>query len=209
VSLVNRTYTPRTSRLLSEYLAHTYPTARVVQEMHITRPNPEAIAKAGGKVSPLFGSTILGYADAAVILPAEVQLWEAKDAPSGAAIGQLLQYGRWWPTSYEGSQNSTRVLTLHLLVATDRPEISAAARADGIEVVVYAPAWFATSIEASTQDSFQRRLAALSQPILELYVESQITRDQAAAKLVDLGMSYDSALARLENAKASASAPVT
>ena len=208
MALVNRTYTPRTSRLLSEYLAANYPSAQVIQEMHLTLPNPGAVARAGGRVSPLFGSTILGYADAAVILPGEVQLWEAKDAISGAAMGQLEQYARWWPEAYESTQFPNRQLTLHLLAANDNPVLRAVAQGKGISVVVYKPGWYDQSVQGALRDSEARRLSALSQPILELVVEGHLTKDAAVAKLVALGMDYYSAVQRVDNAIAAASAPV-
>jgi len=148
----NRSYTPLTSRLLSEYLAAHYPGARIFQEYHLTLPNEAAIARAGGRVSPRYGGTIIGYPDAAVFLPGEVQLWEAKAALSFAAIGQIEGYGASWHASVEARFAPGLPVTLHILAATDNPGVRAVAEAKGIQVVIYNPPWFATAVNRRTAE---------------------------------------------------------
>jgi len=142
----NRSYTPLTSRLLSEYLAAHYPGARIFQEYHLTLPNEAAVQAAGGRVSPRFGGTIVGYPDAAVFLANEVQLWEAKATLSFAAIGQIEGYGAAWHNSVESRFAPGLPVTLHILAAIDNPGVRAVAEAKGIDVVIYSPPWFAAAI---------------------------------------------------------------
>lgn len=198
--MANRTYTPRTTRLLSEYLAQTYPTATIIQEFHLSAPNPAALAAAGPGVSPRFGSTIMGYADAAVILPGEVAFFEAKDRPTASGIAQLVGYGQLWPMSHESTLYPDHKLTLHLLVAHDVPTLSASARTQGITVVVYDPPWYDASVSASERNSTIRQQEALAQPILALLSAGKVSQSDAIASLESLGMSHDSAVQSVENA---------
>lgn len=198
--MVNRTYTPRTTRLLSEYLALTYPTAQIIQELHLTGVNAAAVAAAGPGVSPRFASTILGYADAAVILTSEISLWEAKDRPTASGIAQLIGYSQLWPGSHESTLYPDHKLTLHLLVAHDNPMLSDSARAQGVDVVVYNPPWYDASVSASERNSTVRQQEALAQPILALYSAGKLTKPDAIASLESLGMSQDSAVQSVENA---------
>lgn len=198
--MANRTYTPRTTRLLSEYLAQTYPTAKIIQELHLTAVNAAAVASAGPGVSPRFASTIMGYADAAVILSGEVAFYEAKDRPTASGIAQLVGYGNLWPLSHESTLYPAHKLTLHLLVAHDVPTLSATARDQGIEVVVYDPAWYDQSVAASERNSTVRQQEALAQPVLALLSAGKITQADAVASLESLGMTHDSAVQSAENA---------
>lgn len=208
MAAVNRTYTPRTTRLLSEYLALTYPNAKVIQELHLTAVNAAAVAAAGAGVSPRFGSTIMGYADAAVILPGRVLLWEAKDRPTASGVGQLVGYGQLWRLSHESTLYPDSALSLHLLVAHDVPNLSASARVQGIEVVVYDPAWYEESSAESERNSAVRRAEALAQPILELVSEGKLSKGDAVTKLISLGLSADSAVQSVENASLPVPNPV-
>lgn len=207
MGVVNRTYTPRTTRLLAEYLAVTYPHAKVFQEMHLTRVNPAAVAAAGKGVSPRFGGVTMGFADAAVILPLEVGLWEAKDRLTQAGISQLASYGLLWPLSYESTLYPGSLLTLHLLCANDDSTMHENAVNQGVSVVVYAPAWYTASVAASERNTAVRVIAALAEPVLELVAEGHLSSAAAVAKLVSLGMDRDSAVQRVENALLPAPAP--
>lgn len=141
----NRSYTPATTRLLAEYLANHFPHARIFQEFHLTEPNDVAVKQAGGNVSPRFGGTIIGYPDAAVIADNHVALWEAKATLNYAAVGQIEGYGEAWKRSVEARKYPGYQVTLHILAARDNPAVREFAMSKGIDVVVYAPDWFAAS----------------------------------------------------------------
>jgi hypothetical protein len=139
---VNRGYSPRTTRLLSEFLALTYPTAQKTFEFRLGSLNPQILAMLSPGVKVGLAGITRGYADALVILPGEAQLWEAKEKISDAAIGQLEGYRAEWPNTPEAAQYAHLPLTVHLLVAQSDPIVEARAAAKGIIVHLYNPSWF-------------------------------------------------------------------
>lgn len=202
MALVNRGYTPRTTRLLREYLATHYPNATRIAEFHLTKPNPGAIARAGGDVSQRFGGEVMGYPDALVVLPHEVQLWEAKDSLTGAAIGQIEAYAMLWPLSVESAQYAGLPLTLHILAARAGQHYIEMAAAKNIDVVIYAPAWYVSSQAATTAVATERLVAVAAAPIIAKYLSGAVDRLDTVQALISLGISQDSAEARIENASA-------
>lgn len=185
--MVNRGYTPRTTRLLREFLALHYPGATRIGEFLLTKPNPEAIARAGGNVSPRFGGTPMGRIDGVVVLPHEVQIWEAGDVVTGAKIGQLEAYGQLWPLSVESRAYEGRKVTLHLLAARDNPLVRAQAEAKGIDVQIYTPAWYTASQTRVQMMAEQRALDAQAQQIIAEVVSGRMAEAVGIAELQALG----------------------
>lgn len=191
--MLNRSYTPRTTRNLAEYLAGAFPNATRISGLHLTKANPAAIAAAGGDVSPRFGSTPLGWIDGVVVTPGEVALWESGDILTTAKIGQLEGYAHLWPQSVEAELYPNREVTLHMLVARDNPTLHALAASKGIEVVVRNPPWYQASQQSVAANAESARVVALSKPILLNAATGRITSDEAVTQLVALGVSRDSA----------------
>lgn len=136
-----RPYTQRENRLRSEFLAAAYPGARILIN---PRLGAEAIdvgsAAAGGR--PARGSQVSQmYADAAIVLPNQVLLWEFKIVLDGRAVGQLLEYADAWPDSPDYNQYRNLPVSLHICATAARRSALRVAKRLGIEVVFYAPAW--------------------------------------------------------------------
>lgn len=129
-----------------------YPNDRRVFEFRLTTLNPSVNAAIGARVKPRAGATTLGYPDAVVFLPDRILLWEAKDTLNGVALGQIEQYGAYWPQSYEATLYPNLPVELHLLVAHDNPALHALASSKGIQVSVYLPSWYSES-QAAPQAS--------------------------------------------------------
>lgn len=201
----NRGYTPRTSRLLREYLVATYPHAQRIAEYHLTQGNPSAIAAAAGKVSPRFGGQTLGYPDAAVITPDEVQLWEAKDYLTGAAVGQIEAYGLLWPISVEAGEYPDHRLTLHILAARDNPPARQMAQARGIEVVIYAPQWYMDSQARVAAAAEQRSVDTQALAIAWQVALGGLPEAAALTQLRGLGYSQQEGESTIERARQQAS----
>lgn len=203
---LNRTYTPRTSRLLSEYLAKTYPQAKIIQEARLIAPDPEAKAKYGPTVSRNFGGTLLGYPDAIVILPNEVQIWEAKIFADGGAIGQLEGYGAGWPQSTLGADYVGRPVTLHLLATRSNSVYDQVAAEKGIAVAIYAPSWFLASQMSTEEYQAQRKVEIQAANIVAQALAGKISDLEAESQMEAIGISLDSAKLRLVEARNRAAA---
>lgn len=198
---LNRTYIPRTSRLLSEYLAKAYPQAKIIQEARLIAPDPEAKAKYGPAVHRNFGGTLLGYPDAVVILPNEVQIWEAKIFADGGAIGQLEGYGAGWPQSTLGADYVGRPVTLHLLATRSNSLYDQVAAEKGITVVIYAPAWFLASQMSTEEYQAQRKIEQQAANIVAEALAGKISDLEAESQMESIGISLDSAKLRLVEAR--------
>lgn len=201
VRTLNRSYTPRTTRLLAEYLAQTYPHARIFQEFHLTAPNPEAVAAAGAGVSTRFGGTIMGFPDAAVVLSHEIQLWECKDSLTTLAIGQILAYGHMYRQSVESRSYPDHVLTLHLLVARDNPAMQGWAAQHGVEVAVFRPAWYDASLLRSASIAATRQQEQSARQIVARALAGRLTDEQAQSQIEGLGYTIDTAKLMIAEAR--------
>lgn len=156
----NRSYTLRTTRLLSEYLAANYPQYPRFFEFRLGALNPATVASLGPGVSPRIALSQNKYVDAVVVLPAEIQLWEAKRQVDAYALGQLTGYGSRAPHTPGWAKWAGRAITLHLLAAYDDAEDHALATSMGIDVVIYAPAWFTASQMSAAAAGAARNRAA-------------------------------------------------
>lgn len=204
---VNRSYTPRTTRLLAEFLAQHYPDAKIIQEFHLTQLNPAARAQIGAGVKPRAGGTILGYPDAAVITPGEIMLWEAKDVLNGAAIGQIESYGELYRMSYEATTYGGLPVSLHLLVAIDNPNLHSQAASKGISIAVYNPPWYAASQMSVQSAAAQRQTDAEANAIVSAVVSGQKTVVDGETELQALGLTVDSAKQKIDFALGQKLAP--
>lgn len=198
---INRSYTPRTTRLLSEWLAMQYPHALIIQEFHLTEANPSAVAAAGGKVSRRFGGRILGYPDAAVVLPGRILLWECKDSLTPQAIGQIESYGHLYAQSVEASEHQGVAVELHLLVARATQPMLDLAASHGIIVTIYDPAWYGESKLRAANVAVVRAQEATGRAVVASALAGKLTDEEALSHLEGAGFTIDSAKLMLAEAR--------
>lgn len=136
-----RQYTQRETRLRSEYLALAYPHARILINPRLGPAHLDVGASLPADVSPKILQGTQMYADAAIVLPGEVMLWEFKIVLDGRAIGQLLEYADSWADSPDYNELRGMPVSLHICTAAARRTAMNLARRNNIDVVLYSPAW--------------------------------------------------------------------
>src|SRR5579863_6904872 len=102
--LVNRTYTLRTTRLLSEFLAQNFRGAKIITGFRLGSLDPALAAASVNKNRPGLAGVTRGYVDAVVVDASSVTLWEAKNQLTYAAVGQIEGYLAEWPNMPEAAQ---------------------------------------------------------------------------------------------------------
>jgi hypothetical protein len=153
-----REYAQRERRLIVEFLAGYAPAIKPIYNARLG-PYPPSFAQkltSTGALQQISPSQ--KYADAALIYPDHVELWEAKINLNGEAIGQLLVYRRAWPQTPEYAGEANKPVTLHIVAGYADPLAIAEAQAQGISVTLYTPQWL--------QQMAQNWPAASSQPIV-------------------------------------------
>lgn len=145
--MANRPYQQREKRLLAEFIALNRPANRVIFNFRL---GPQAFRTAGPLPSNIpknfFDNTRM-YADAAVVFPAYVELWEAKAVLDGRAIGQLLEYQLAWPGSPDDPGLAHMETRLRIVTAVARPTAMRLAASLNIEVHLFTPAWIVAEFE--------------------------------------------------------------
>lgn len=141
MALPGKTYTQRERRLLNEYLARTYPNARVITNvrlgaypMHVASPLP-------ANIPPSALSSFRRYVDAVAILPDQLVLIEAKIIMSPGAIEALQLYERLLKNTPELAPYIHLPIKKVIVAAVTDPVLAQIASERGIEVVTYTPAW--------------------------------------------------------------------
>ena len=136
-----RKWQPREMRMLSEWLAETYP-----QETYLTRVRL-------GRIEPAVGATELSieesrmigvhrrWADAVVLLEDRVLLIEAKIRPQPGVISQLELYARLLPHTPELASHAHLPIEMILVYAIEDELINLLAREKGIRCIFYHPDW--------------------------------------------------------------------
>jgi hypothetical protein len=149
--IVNRTYTLRTTRLLSEYLAQNFRGAKIITGFRLGSLDPALLAQVVNKAKPGLAGVTRGYVDAVVVSEGAVTLWEAKNQLNYAALGQLEGYLAEWPNTPEAAPYAGMPTSGALLVAYSDPNIAAVAAAKGLQVVEYRPGWYVADQLSSEQ----------------------------------------------------------
>jgi len=125
-----RSWEPRESRLLGEWILANYPGDRVVYRARLG-PNTD---------QPIYKS-VSRYADALVFTGSEVLIIEAKLDSYLGAIAQLEFYSQLFKQTPEYSDYWTAPIKLILLVARVTEDLIVYANSKGIQVVLYFPSW--------------------------------------------------------------------
>ncbi len=88
------------------------------------------------------------YADALIIMPAELILIEAKIVATPGIVSTLELYGKLLPLTPELSEYRARRVRMMLLWAVNDATLATIARQHGIEVEVYTPDWVVQDLSA-------------------------------------------------------------
>jgi hypothetical protein len=160
----NRQYTQRETRLLSEYLALTRANQRKILNPKLGPQTWQIATNSGAAASSQLQSPTMMYADAAVLYPDHVELWEAKIVLDGRAIGQLLEYQLALPQSPESVSFRSLPSELHIVAAAARPTALQLCAQVGITVHMYTPAW-ALEDFASWYQNLTKPIVGASAPV--------------------------------------------
>lgn len=129
------------TRLVSEYLAAQYPSARTKERVRlgpVVALTPDSnLSEADLKMVGVFRR----FADAVAITPNELVLIEGKMRSNPSAVAQLLLYQELVPLTFELYDYLSLPLVLEMVVAVDDPAVRRMAERAGIRVQVYRPDW--------------------------------------------------------------------
>lgn len=120
-------------RLLNEWLAEEH-------REHLTMRNVR-LGKAINREEAAMYSVMLRYADAVVIDNDTIYIIEAKIAPNGGAVGQLLLYGLLIGETPEFSQHRDKKISLVLLSAKRSGDVEDMCARNGITFVLFPREW--------------------------------------------------------------------
>lgn len=156
---VNASYNPVERQWLAEYLGQLAPLAAIQFEKRLTISDVAAQRALGRGVKPRAGSRIVAKLDAWVVLPNEIQLWEAKRRAPVAGAVQLHGYQLVLPNTWEYANEVFRPLSYHLLVEHFQQRAELLASEYGIHYHVYLPDWLKAVEVAAMAKGEARRLA--------------------------------------------------
>ena len=145
-----KTFEPREERMLSEWLARTYQTGRIIQRVRLG-PILTNLANAPLNLAEynLVGN-VRRWADAVVILPDRVVLIEAAILPDPGDVSRLHLYAELWPHTPEYSEYTGLPLELVLLTAIPDPVLVRIAGKFGVSCVQYTPDWISEYLATLT-----------------------------------------------------------
>lgn len=120
-------------RLLNDWLAEMHREHLIIRNMRL--------GKAVNQEEARMFSVMLRYADAVVIDNDTIHIIEAKLAPNGGAVGQLLQYGMLALETPELSQHRDKKIALVLLSAKRSGDVEEMCAKNGIMFIYYPREW--------------------------------------------------------------------
>lgn len=154
----------RERSLLGEWLAMTFPTDRVMQEVRLGGPPPAPTGFATDNSTLAYLGNRRRYADALVIRAADIILIEAKVEADPGVVSTLQLYGALLPLTPELREFKDRRLRMMLLWAIDDPVLSAIAKRAGIEVVVWCPQWVKDDLRAKYSNKLRMTSPSWTDP---------------------------------------------
>lgn len=157
--VVNASYNPVERQWLAEYLGQLAPLAVIQFEKRLTISDVAAQRALGRGVKPRAGSRIVAKLDAWVVLPNEIQLWEAKRRAPVAGVVQLHGYQLVLPATWEGQNQVYLPVSFHVLVEHFQQRAELLAAEYGIHYHVYLPDWLKGIEVAAMAKGEARRLA--------------------------------------------------
>lgn len=128
-------------RLVSEYIARTYPDGLVFMRLRLGSLLPDGPRQdlTDGELEML--GVFRRWADAVVVTPKELIVVEASMRSDTGDPSKLVMYGRLVPLTPDLRAYLDRPLHLELVVAVEDPAVSALAHEMGIRTAVYRPPW--------------------------------------------------------------------
>ena len=129
------------TRLLSEYLALTYPEDLVFERLRLGAAAPLMPSAEMTPAELAMVGVFRRWADAVVVTPEDLIIVEAKVRSSPTAIGQLTLYQTLLASTPELKPYLARRQVLELVVAVEDPAVSRLCASNGIRCRVYRPAW--------------------------------------------------------------------
>lgn len=136
-----RQWQPRELRMLSEWLAETYPRDEYMTRVRLGRIQPRVDSDQLTDEEIRQIGVHRRWADAVVLLQDRVILIEAKIRPQPGVISQLELYARLLPHTPELAAHAHKPLEIVLLYAVEDELINVMAREKGFRCVYYRPAW--------------------------------------------------------------------
>ncbi len=128
-------------RLIGEWMTRAHPGATVVMRARVGGPDPELKAEGLTDAELRALGVFRRWADAIVLEPGLVHIYEAKIRLSPGALEQLRLYDRLFPLTPEYEAYKDLPRELHLVYAIEDPAIVALAREYGIKAHLFRPAW--------------------------------------------------------------------
>lgn len=142
-----RTYAPREMRLVSEYIAKTYPGESFKMNVRLGSLHPRLQGRFLSEAEQRMVGVFRRYADGLIFLQNEVILIEAAIRPQPGKISILELYKRLIPMTPDLAEIKDKPVRMVLLCAIDDPVMTQLAREKGIEVVMFRPQWVDEYIE--------------------------------------------------------------
>lgn len=136
-----RQWQPRELRMLSEWLAETYPRQEYMTRVRLGRIEPRVDSDGLTDEEIRQIGVHRRWADAVVLLQDRVILVEAKIRPQPGVISQLELYARLLPHTPELAKHANKPVEMVLLHAIEDDLVNQLAREKGIQCVYYRPAW--------------------------------------------------------------------
>lgn len=136
-----RQWQPREQRLVSEYLAKTYPDYPTQTRVRLGQLHPELRPGDLSDAERRLLKAFKRWADAIVIMPDKLVLIEAAIRPQPGKISQLELYEHLCPKTPELAEHKTKPIEKVLLLAIEDPVVASMARQRGIKVIYFHPNW--------------------------------------------------------------------
>lgn len=140
------------SRLLSEFLAATFPKDRIVLRVRLHTPSLDS---RGVPLSPQEAKLLKNFsrwADALVIRPTDLILIEAEVLPSPGVISTLQLYKRLLQADTEYADVLHLPIRLMVVWGFGDPVLAQLARDQGLEVRLFSPSWLDAGLREQFRD---------------------------------------------------------
>jgi hypothetical protein len=148
---VSEKWQPREMRLVSEYIAKYYPNSISLTRVRLGPTHPALLSLDLAEEEKRMVTVWRRWADAVIITRTRFILLEAAILPDPGDVSKLLLYEYLVRHTPELQQYLDRDLSKVLLVAIEDQVLTKIARAAGIEVVQFCPAWVREYIQSLAQ----------------------------------------------------------
>jgi len=136
-----RTWQPREMRMVSEWLAKTYPDIPTLQRVRLGAPHPELVYPGMEPEELNMLKVYSRWCDALILHPTYTTIVEAKIRATPAAISFLQLYKKLFLVTPDFKNRWDKPVELLLLYAIEDPVTITLAREQNIRCVHYRPNW--------------------------------------------------------------------